>query len=208
MTLSSHVHRFSAGSDPRRTPLVLLHGSGGNEHELLGVAADVAPGAPALGIRGAIPFEGGSAFFHRLADRSLDEADILARAPVLADFIVAARAEYRFAGPPIAVGFSNGAIMAAATLMLRPEVLSAAILFRPLSPFASDPPARLAGTPVLIIDGARDTRRAPGDGERLAARLTRMGARVEHRVLPTGHAITMEDRSIARAWLGGLADAR
>jgi phospholipase/carboxylesterase len=102
---------------------------------------------------------------------------------------------------PIAVGFSNGAIMAAALLLTRPGLLGGAILFRPLSPLSNDLPAIMQATPVLIVDGQDDTRRSSGDGFRLAERLTRAGAVVTHHVLPAGHAITSEDRQIAREWL-------
>jgi phospholipase/carboxylesterase len=141
-----------------------------------------------------------------LPDRSVDEADITSRAPVLADFIEAASAQYGLAKAPIAVGFSNGAIMAAALLLTRPGLLAGAILFRPLSPFRADLPTKLDGTPILIIDGEKDSRRLPGDGARLAERTIRAGATVTHHVLPVGHSITPLDREIARHWLatGGV----
>jgi phospholipase/carboxylesterase len=192
----SHQHVLIAGSDPAAAPLALLHGSGGNEHDLVPLARKLAPRATLLGIRGAVPFEDGSAFFHRRPDRTIDEADITERCPALADFIASAAAR-----PPIALAFSNGAIMAAALLLLRPGLLSAAILLRPLSPFAHDPVVRLSATPVLIIDGAKDSRRSPGDGERLAERLLGAGAAVSHHVLPVGHAITALDEEIMRDWL-------
>jgi phospholipase/carboxylesterase len=206
MTMTSHVHQFIPGSDPDGMPLVLLHGSGGDEHELVRLAADLAPEAPILAVRGGVPFDGGFAFFHRLPDRSVDEADITSRAPVLADFIEAASAQYGLAKAPIAVGFSNGAIMAAALLLTRPGLLAGAILFRPLSPFRADLPTKLDGTPILIIDGEKDSRRLPGDGARLAERTIRAGATVTHHVLPVGHSITPLDREIARHWLatGGV----
>jgi phospholipase/carboxylesterase len=91
----------------------------------------------------------------------LDEADIAARAEILADFIEATCRHHSLARAPIAVRFSNGAIMAAALLLTRPGLLGGAILLKPLSPFVDDLPNRLDGTPVLIIDGEKDTRRSP-----------------------------------------------
>ena len=201
MNETSRTHQFIPGFNPTMLPLVVLHASGGDERELVPLAGDLAPGSPILAVRGGIPFDGGFAFFHRLPDRSIDEADIASRAAILADFIGAASSQYGFARAPIAIGFSNGAIMAAALLLTRPGLLAAAILFRPLSPFRDDLPARLDGTPVLIIDGEKDTRRAPGDGAILAERLTRAGATVSHHTLPVGHSITAMDREIAREWL-------
>jgi phospholipase/carboxylesterase len=134
----------------------------------------------------------------------IDEADITGRVSILTDFIEAASTRYSFTGAPIAIGYSNGAIMAAALLLMRPGLLAGAILFRPLSPFRDDLPTRLDCTPVMIIDGEKDNRRCPSDGARLADRLARAGAMVSHHVLPVGHSITAMDREIAREWLHRL----
>lgn len=198
------AHLFVPATTPERPPMVMLHGSGGDEHELVPLAADLSPGAPALGIRGTVAIDGGFAFFHRHPDRSIDEADIVARLPALTAFIETTCTDHDLTIRPIAVGFSNGAIMVAALLLRQPSLFSAAILFRPLSPFSRDLPARLNGTPVLITDGAKDSRRSAADGARLAERLVRAGAIVTHHVLPVGHAITDQDRQIARDWLVGL----
>jgi phospholipase/carboxylesterase len=197
----THVYRFLPGTDTTSPPLILLHGSGGNESDLLPLASELAPNAPRLGIRGTVAIEDGYAFFHRFPDRRVDQADIQARTPVLAQFIEASGARYNFAGPPVAIGFSNGAIMAAALLLAHPGLLAGAILFRPLSPFTHDIPHRLDNTPVLILDGEKDSRRSPGDGLRLANRLVHAGAIMTHHVLPVGHAITDEDKRIAHEWL-------
>jgi phospholipase/carboxylesterase len=201
MIVTSHSHLFIPATDPITPPLVLLHGSGGDEHELVPLAAVVGPGSPILGIRGTVPIDGGFAFFRRFEDRTIDEADITARVSVLADFIEATSARYSFNKAPIAIGFSNGAIMAAALLLTRPGLLAGAMLFRPLSPFRDDLPTRLDGAPVLIIDGEKDSRRSPGDGVRLADRFTYAGAMVMHHMLPVGHSITAMDREIATEWL-------
>jgi phospholipase/carboxylesterase len=195
------LNHFIAGIDPPKSPLVLLHGSGGNELELVAMTQELAPGSPILGLRGTVPIDGGYAFFNRFPDRTIDEADIAARAPVLADFIRASLDSHCITTAPIAIGYSNGAIMAAALLMTRSRLLAGAILFRPLSPFQDDPPAHLDGKPVLIIDGEKDSRRLPGDGARLAEKLRTAGATVTHHVLPTGHSITPSDREIAKEWL-------
>lgn len=201
MPPTTHVHQLIPATEATRAPLVLLHGSGGGEHDLVPLAEELAPGSPILGVRGTVAIDGGFAFFHRFPDRSIDEADIAARIPVLADFIEATSTRHSFTRAPVAIGFSNGAIMAAALLLTHPGLLAGAILFRPLSPFADDLPIRLNGTPVLIMDGEKDTRRSPGDGARLAERLIRAGATVTRHLLPVGHSITALDREIARYWL-------
>jgi phospholipase/carboxylesterase len=204
MTQPTHAHRLIAGIDPVKSPLVLLHGPGGDEHELVPLAHELAPGSPIIGLRGTVAIDDGYAFFNRFADRSIDEVDINVRTPVLAEFINATMISYSVARAPIAIGFSNGAIMASALLLTRPSLLAGAVLFRPLSPFTDDLPMRLDGIPVLIIDGAKDSRRSPNDGARLAERLRGAGATVTHHVLPVGHSITSMDRQIASEWIGKL----
>ncbi|MDF0532167.1 hypothetical protein P0W64_14455 [Tsukamurella sp. 8F] len=193
--MPGHVHRYLPATDPSRTPLVLLHGTYGTETDLLPSAGEVAPGAARLSVRGTVAMDTGYAFFRRHPDRRVDEADLAARIPELAHLITR-----RLTEPPIALGFSNGAIMAAALLATRPGLLSSAILLRPLSPFA-DLPHPLEGVPVLLIDGTEDTRRAPDDGPRLAEQLRRAGASVTHRRLRTGHLPTPGDIVLAREWL-------
>jgi phospholipase/carboxylesterase len=200
----SLTHLFLRGTNASGLPLVLLHGSGGDEHSLAPLAAELAPGSPALTIRGTVEIDGGFAFFHRRPDNTVDEADVDQRLPALTDCIRTAGDEHGFIQRPIAVGFSNGAIMTAALLLTEPTLLAGAVLFRPLSPFPADRSARLDRTPVLIIDGEKDSRRSPGDGARLADRLTRAGAEVTYHVLPVGHAVTEADKQIARDWLNAL----
>ena len=123
-------------------PVVLLHGSGGDEFDLMPLASELAPKAAHLGIRGTVDIDGGYAFFHRFPDRRVNEADIGARAPVLAKFIEATCAHHNCLRRPLAIGFSNGATMAAAILLTHPALLAGAILFRPLGldPYVDGPP--------------------------------------------------------------------
>jgi phospholipase/carboxylesterase len=204
MTQANQVHQFIAGNAPNAVPIVLLHGSGGDERDLVPLARQLAPQAPTLALRGTVEIDGGFAFFHRRPDRSIDEADLTARVPPLARLIAVVSRDHDLAKPPIIIGYSNGAIMAAALLLSHPTMFAGGILLRPLSPFQDDPPVRLDATPVLILDGDKDSRRSPGDGALLAKRLIRAGATVTHQVLPVGHAITEMDEAIARDWLGKL----
>jgi phospholipase/carboxylesterase len=201
MLVSQHEYQFVAGTDPARPPLILFHGSGQNEADIAPLAARLSPEATAIAVRGAIPWETGYAFFRRFADRSIDEDSILEQAPVLAEFLTKVGASHNLRERPVLVGFSNGAIMAAALVSLYPDLAAGAVLFRPLSPFATPPGARLPGTPVLIIDGSKDNRRTPDDGRRLAEQMKDAGAAITHHQLPTGHAITKADCVLVRDWL-------
>ena len=135
MPKQSFIHRFEQGSRPGALPLFLLHGTGGNEHDLIPLGHAVAPGAALLSPRGNVLEQGMPRFFRRIAEGVFDEEDVHRRAHELADFVESARAEYGIA-PPIALGYSNGANIAAAVLMLRPEALAGGILLRAMVPEA------------------------------------------------------------------------
>ncbi len=193
------VHRFEAGR-PDRPPVLLLHGTGGDETDLLPLGRAVAPGSALLSPRGAVLEKGMPRFFRRLAEGVFDEEDLRRRAQDLAAFVAAARQRYGLAAP-LALGFSNGANIAAALLLLQPEVLAGAVLVRPMVPLVDPPPADLAGRPVLMLSGAADPIVPAENVARLAAQLTAAGASVDHRVLPTGHGLSQADVDLARYWM-------
>jgi len=194
------IHRFEPATAPGQAPLLLLHGTGGDENDLLPLGRTVAPGAALLSPRGRTLEAGMPRFFRRLAEGVFDEDDLTRRTHELADFVEEARAEYGLPAP-IALGFSNGANIAAAMLLLRPEVLSGAVLLRAMSPFARPPVAALAAKPVLIVSGSFDPIIPEENAARLAATLSGAGASVEHRSLPTGHGLSQADLGLVRDWL-------
>jgi phospholipase/carboxylesterase len=196
----SFVHRFEPGDRTGTPPLLLLHGTGGDENDLLQLGQVVAPGAALLSVRGKVLEHGMPRFFRRLAEGVFDENDVRHRANELADFIVAARQEYRFA-VPIALGYSNGANIAAAILFLRPDALAGAMLLRAMVPLRDVPKASLADKPVLVISGLYDPIVPPDNSARLAAMLTNAGAYVQQRTLPVGHQLSQADLTVAREWL-------
>ena len=200
-------HRFVPGERPGARPLLLLHGTGGDENDLLRLGQMVAPGAPLLSPRGKVLEHGMPRFFRRLAEGVFDEDDVRARAHELADFVAAARAHYRLAAP-VALGYSNGANIAAAVMLLRPETLAGAILLRAMVPLANaDAKEGLAGKPVLIVSGERDPIAAPANAARLEAMLERAGAQVDHHVLAGGHELSQADVALASRWLEANAPA-
>ena len=196
----SFVHRFEPGNRTGTPPLLLLHGTGGDENDMLPLAQAVAPGAALLSVRGEVLEHGMPRFFRRLAEGVFDENDVRHRANELADFIVAARQEYQFAAP-IALGYSNGANIAAAKLFLRPDALAGAMLLRAMAPLRDVPKANLANKPVLIVSGLSDPIIPPDNSARLAAMLTNAGAYVQQRTLSVGHQLSQGDLTVAREWL-------
>ena len=199
----SFVHRFEPG-EPGLPPLLLLHGTGGDEGDLLPLGRAVAPGAALLSPRGKVSENGAPRFFRRLAEGVFDEADLRRRTDELADFVGAARDSYGLAAP-LALGFSNGANIAAATLLQRPDTLAGAVLIRPMVPFAAPPASALAGKPVLILSGVMDPIVPVENAKRLAGQLTAAGADVVHRMLPAGHGLSQAEIGLVAQWLRDLA---
>jgi phospholipase/carboxylesterase len=196
----SFVHRFEPATRPGLAPLLLLHGTGGDENDLLPLGQMISPGAALLSVRGQVLEHGMPRFFRRLAEGVFDEADVIRRANDLADFVEAARETYGLAAP-LALGYSNGANIAAAMFLLRPLTLQGGILLRAMVPLAQPPEANLAGRSLLLVSGQHDPIIPPANGEKLAAMLTRAGADVTRRVLPVGHQLSQADISLSREWL-------
>jgi phospholipase/carboxylesterase len=194
-------HYIATPGDPNRPPLILMHGSSRDETELPPLAAEVAPDCPCVSLRGGIDWDGGYAFFRRNADRTLDLADLAHQTERLALFIRSAIETGLIAGPPVLLGFSNGAIIAAHLLIHDPASALGAILIRPLSsaPEAILPP--MPAKPILILSGETDDRRAPEDAPLLAQQFESAVASVTAHRLPTGHHIHQNEPAIIRRWL-------
>jgi phospholipase/carboxylesterase len=201
MTELSFIHRYEPATDPKRPPLLLLHGTGGDENDLLGLGRMSSPGSALLSPRGKILENGMPRFFRRLKEGVFDEEDVRFRANELADFVAEARKAYGLEAL-VAVGFSNGANIAAAMLMLRPEALAGAALLRAMVPLSSAPQVDLAGKRVLMISGAMDPIIPADNSNRLAASLSASGAEVQHQMLPSGHNLSQTDLSLLVKWFG------
>ena len=194
------IHRFEPGNRLEAPPLLLLHGTGGDENDLLPLGQAIAPGSALLSVRGKVLEHGMPRFFRRLAEGVFDENDVRRRANELADFVADARKRYDLTAP-IALGYSNGANIAAAMLLLRPQVLAGAILLRAMVPLAQPPKPDLARKPVLITSGQRDPIIPASNAAELAGQLTHVGANVHHSVLPAGHELTQMDVTLAKEWM-------
>jgi phospholipase/carboxylesterase len=200
MTLTLR-HRFVAGT-PGAPTLLLLHGTGGNEDDLLPLGEMLRPGAARLSPRGQVLENGMPRFFRRLAEGVFDLDDLRARAAELAEFVQAARTTYPMGDrPPIAVGLSNGANIAAALLLLHPGTLGGALLLRPMVPLVPDPLPQLGGVPVQILAGLADPLVTPAQTDALADLLRRSGATVTVDRVAGGHGLTREDLALGQRWM-------
>jgi phospholipase/carboxylesterase len=195
------VHKFEPGANP--PPVLLLHGTGGDESDLLPLGRVIAPGAALLSPRGKVLENGMPRFFRRLREGVFDEEDLRRQAHALADFIEEMRKVHRLAAP-VAVGFSNGANMAAAVLLLHPRALDGAILIRAMVPLSNPPAADLSGKPVLILSGATDPIAAPENAARLATLLMAAGADVDHEILSASHGMIQQDMLLAASYFDTL----
>jgi phospholipase/carboxylesterase len=197
------LHEFVPG-DSSRT-LLLLHGTGGNERDLIPLGRELDPNASLLSPRGKILENGMPRFFRRLAEGVFDLEDLRRRTNELADFVAAAMRHYKLAvDRVIGVGYSNGANIAASMLLLRPEILHAAILFRAMVPLVPDKLPDLSSVCVWIGAGDQDPIVPASETQRLAEFLRHAGADVTVRFAKAGHALTKDDVITARSWLEGV----
>lgn len=179
-----------------------MHGTGGDENDLLPLGRELDPDAARLSPRGKVSEHGHLRFFRRLAEGVFDEEDVVRRAHELADFVAAAAAAYHFETRElIAVGYSNGANIAVALMLLRPEIIHGGVLLRAMVPLSSAVVPDLTGRRVLISIGELDPIVAADHGRRLAERLRTGGADVTLTVQSgAGHRLTAEDLATARDW--------
>jgi len=202
------VHRFVPASRPGLPPLLLLHGTGGSEDDLLPLGERLLPGAALLSPRGQVLENGMPRFFRRLAEGVFDLDDLRFRTHELADFVDAARRSYDLPTPPIAVGFSNGANIAAAALLLTPGTLGGGLLFRPMVPLVPDPLPALGGLPVQINAGLADPIVTAAQSEALGDLLRRAGADVSLDWIRAGHGLVPGDLDIGTRFLSNQVASR
>jgi phospholipase/carboxylesterase len=193
------IHRFAPAQMPGRPPLLLLHGTGGDENDLLPIGARIAPGAALLSPRGKVLENGMPRFFRRNAEGRWDFDDLKARTAELAEFLPRALAAYGLE-KPIALGYSNGANIAWPLLLKEPGLFAGAILMRAMLQFDPRPLPDLAGLPILLLAGKQDQLIPIEGAGLLAALLGEAGADVTYEVLPTGHGLTQEDLALAASW--------
>lgn len=200
--MSDFIHRFVPGQSETERVLLLLHGTGGDENDLLPLGRELDVDAALLSPRGAVSENGMPRFFRRFAEGIFDEEDVVHRANELADFVIASGAKYHFEPRQVtAVGYSNGANIAAVLMLLRPGVFRSAVLFRAMVTLSHPPAADLSRTRVLINAGALDPIIPQENAQRLAATLRERGAEVQMEVQQASHGLTAADLAVAKRFL-------
>ncbi len=196
------VHIFVPAEKPNSPTLLLLHGTGGDERDLLGIGRELWPGAALLGVRGKVLENRMPRFFRRFAEGVFDVDDLKTRTKELAEFIDVAAEHYGFSKRHlVAVGYSNGANIAASLILLHPHYLKAAVLFRAMVPFTPDIVRNFTGLSVFLAGGKRDSIVPHDQTEQLAAILQSGGADVSTFWHRGGHELGEDDIDAARTWL-------
>lgn len=193
-------HLYNEGTNPTTT-LLLLHGTGGTEHDLLPIAELIAPTANVLSVRGNVLENGMPRFFRRLAEGVFDEADLIARTEELNDFITKAAHDYGFNRQKVvAIGYSNGANIAGSLLYHYEDALQGAILHHPMVPRRGIELPNLSGTKVLITAGKQDPMCPPEEAKDLHNMLQNAKAEVETFWTEGGHQLVQEEVNKAKQW--------
>ena len=197
------VHGFIPATPPDiGITLLLLHGTGGNEEDLLPLGRQLLPGAALLSPRGRALENGMPRFFRRFAEGVFDVDDLKFQTHELNNFLKGAAQQYGVAkNKVVALGYSNGANIAASLLFLHPHVLAGAVLFRAMVPFTPDFEPNLGHTSVLLTGGIQDPIIPRENTERLAAMLTSFGSDTEVHWHQGGHELGQDDVSAAKLWL-------
>ncbi|HTV02661.1 MAG TPA: alpha/beta hydrolase [Luteitalea sp.] len=207
-SLQDFTHEFVPATNGIRTTLVLLHGTGGDERDLLDLGRALLPGAALLSPRGRVLERGMPRFFRRFAEGKFDLDDVKVRAAELAAWLDTAAADYQLARDRfVAVGYSNGANIAHATMLLQPQSLAGAALLHAQLVLTPEPAPDLTGRAVFLAAGAQDPIVPVAEARALAELLTACGAALTPYWSNGGHALTREDVAHAQAWLNSAGFA-
>jgi phospholipase/carboxylesterase/glyoxalase family protein len=196
-------HRFVPGRPSGEgITLLLLHGTGGSETDLIPLGEELAPGAALLSPRGKVLENGMPRFFRRLAEGVFDQEDLQRQTDAMAQFMEAASRQYGLSeSSMVAVGYSNGANIASSVLLRYPSLLAAAMLFRAMVPFQPQPPPDLRHARIFLAAGRRDPIVQQSETNRLAGILEAAGAEVATHWHDGGHELGRDDIAAAKAWI-------
>jgi predicted esterase len=205
MTGLGFVHRFLPGSRPGAPVLLLLHGTGGDENDLIPLGQELLPSAAILSVRGKVLENGMPRFFRRLAEGVFDLEDLQRRTEELAEFLDDARRHYGLGGNKlIAVGYSNGANIAASLILRDPRHLPAAVLLRAMVPFVPEKLPDLSAVSIFLSSGKRDSIVPTANTRQLMSMFEAGGASVSMHWHEGGHELGQDDVEAAKLWLAGL----
>lgn len=197
-----HIH---LPGDPVLPALLLLHGTGGDEQDLVELGRAVSPGSTILSVRGKVLENGMPRFFRRVAEGVFDQEDLALRTQELADFIAEEKAEYKITQPLYALGYSNGANIAASVVLRNPEALDGAVLLRAMVTFEPDRIPDLSAKKILLLSGLMDPIIPPDNAKRLSWLFKESGADFTFLMKPVSHGLTQSDFSDIKAWLTGYS---
>ena len=200
------IHRFippHSNANESKQTLLLLHGTGGTEDDLIPLGNQLAPNASILSVRGKVLENGMPRFFRRLEEGVFDLEDLKMRTDELAEFITKSSSKYMFDEKRIiAVGYSNGANIAASLLLRRPESLAGAILFRAMVPYSPTVMPDLSNKSIILLEGLYDPIVTTTEAQRLLEIFTNAQSNVTLKWQDSGHNLTNEDIIAAKKWLG------
>ena len=209
MGAHSFIHLYQPATGVTPYSLLLLHGTGGDEHDMVPLADAILPGAGIISPRGQVIENGAPRFFRRFAEGVLDVEDWRERAQTLADFVSSICTEHGVSPKTLlAVGYSNGANIAQGLLLLRPEVLGGAALLRPMFITDDIPVSDLGGRPVLLLGGRHDPIIPADDLPRVAQQLEKRGALVTVKTVQASHGLVENDIILVRQWLANNEGSR
>ena len=182
--------------------MLLLHGTGGTEDDLIPLGNELAPNASILSVRGRVLENGMPRFFRRLGEGVFDLEDLKMRTDELAEFLTKSSSKYMFDEKRIiAVGYSNGANIAASLLLRRPESLAGAILFRAMVPYSPNVMPDLSNKSIILLEGLYDPIVSTAEAQRLLEIFTNAQSNVTLKWQDSGHNLTNEDIIAAKKWL-------
>ncbi|MEA0552610.1 alpha/beta hydrolase [Lysinibacillus irui] len=198
-------HIFYKGTDETKPTLLLLHGTGGNEESLIGLAKEIDETANILSVRGNVLEHGMPRFFRRLAEGVFDIEDLIFRTKELYGFLQEAAQQYGFDRQRIvAIGYSNGANIAASLLFHYDDALAGAILHHPMVPRRGIELPQLSSIPVFIGAGTNDPMCTAQESEDLETLLTSAGAKVTTKWFDFGHQLTIPEVHAAKEWYNSI----
>ncbi len=204
--MSDFIHQYVPATNGSPWTLLLLHGTGGDERDLIPLGTELGNGAALLSPRGKTLENGMPRFFRRLAMGVFDIEDLKVRTDELAEFVTSSATRYAFdARRVVALGYSNGANIAASLLLRHPTILAGAVLLRPMVPFVPETKISLDQAPIWIGGGRRDPIVTPAQTLELVSMLQSSGAKVDVHWSANGHDLDQEELREAAKWIARIA---